>query len=210
MGGPVYPFDNAILAPEGLRRPYVEGDMLDFGQPLLWTADDVFSVEECRAMIDRIESLGCAPAPITTADGFSMRPDIRNNTRVMIDDHQMALDLFARIVVFVPKAMCNGMEPVGVNERFRCYRYAPGQRFAPHYDGAYVRSPREESLLTFMIYLNQEFSGGDTAFLDLDVSIRPRTGMALLFQHRLLHEGSEVTEGVKYVLRSDIMYRRRR
>ena len=32
--------------------------------------------------------------------------------------------------------------------------------------------------------------------------------MALLFQHRLLHEGAEVTAGVKYVVRSDIMYRR--
>jgi hypothetical protein len=33
--------------------------------------------------------------------------------------------------------------------------------------------------------------------------------MALLFQHQLLHEGSEVTSGVKYVVRSDVMYRTR-
>jgi hypothetical protein len=37
--------------------------------------------------------------------------------------------------------------------------------------------------------------------------VRPKQGMALLFLHDLYHEGSEVTQGVKYVLRSDIMYR---
>jgi hypothetical protein len=31
--------------------------------------------------------------------------------------------------------------------------------------------------------------------------------MALIFLHSLYHEGSEVTQGVKYVLRTDIMYR---
>ena len=31
--------------------------------------------------------------------------------------------------------------------------------------------------------------------------------MALIFLHSLYHEGNEVTQGVKYVLRSDVMYR---
>ena len=34
--------------------------------------------------------------------------------------------------------MC-GRRPVGVNERFRCYRYVPGQQFKAHYDGAFQR-----------------------------------------------------------------------
>jgi prolyl 4-hydroxylase len=70
-----------------------------------------------------------------------------------------------------------------------------------------VRGPRERSLLTLMVYLNEGFEGGATAFHDFGVAVRPRTGMALLFQHRLLHEGCEVSAGVKYVLRSDVMYR---
>ena len=71
----------------------------------------------------------------------------------------------------------------GANERLRCYRYAPGQRFAPHHDGSFFRSDDERSLLTFMIYLNEGFEGGETALLDLERVIVPRTGMALLFQH---------------------------
>jgi prolyl 4-hydroxylase len=30
--------------------------------------------------------------------------------------------------------------------------------------------------------------------------------MALLFDHGLIHEGAELAEGIKYVLRSDVMY----
>ena len=47
-----------------------------------------------------------------------------------------------------------------------------------------------------------------TFFVEPEVSIEPRTGMALLFQHPIVHEGSEVTAGVKYVVRTDLMYRR--
>ena len=52
------------------------------------------------------------------------------------------------------------MTPVGANERFRCYRYKPGQKFAAHYDGAFERDETERSLLTFMVYLNDDFEGG--------------------------------------------------
>jgi predicted 2-oxoglutarate/Fe(II)-dependent dioxygenase YbiX len=100
------------------------------------------------------------------------------------------------------------MKPVGANERFRCYRYDVDQRFAPHYDGAFVRNDDERSLLTFMVYLNEDFRGGETHFHDFDVRVTPKTGMALLFQHHQTHEGRYVNAGVKYALRTDVMYRR--
>lgn len=189
----------------GSGRPYLDGDSLDHSGPIAFTLDGVLTADECAATIARIDELGPEPAPITTAAGFVMRPDIRNNTRVIIDDHALARILFDRVAAAVPR-LC-GMTPVGANERFRCYRYAPGQKFAAHFDGAFVRDDRERSLLTFMVYLNEGFGGGTTAFLDFDVAVAPRTGRALLFQHRVLHEGCEVTSGVKYVLRSDVMYR---
>ena len=49
---------------------------------------------------------------------------------------------------------------------------------------------------------------GATNLVDLEVSVVPRAGRAFLFNHHLLHEGARVTKGLKYVLRSDLMYRR--
>jgi prolyl 4-hydroxylase len=180
--------------------------LIDLSAPMVWTVDDVLTRDECAALVARIEAVGCVPAPITTGAGFVMRPDIRNNTRVILDDLELAADLFRRVAAHVPKVVA-GWNVVGANERLRCYRYERGQRFAPHYDGAFVRHAGEMSRVTFMLYLNDDFAGGTTDFLELDRRIEPRSGTALFFQHGLLHEGCTVTDGVKYVLRSDLMYR---
>lgn len=181
---------------------------LDLSQPMLWTVPGLLSAAECAAQIARIEAAAPAPAPITTLHGAVMRPDIRNNDRVTLDDPELAADLHARVRPHVP-AELSGMHLCGANERLRCYRYGPGQRFAPHFDGAFVRDEHEQSLVSFLVYLNEDFVGGETNFLQLGRTVVPRTGLALLFQHRLLHEGAEVREGCKYVLRSDLMYRGR-
>ncbi|HEX4419742.1 MAG TPA: 2OG-Fe(II) oxygenase [Kofleriaceae bacterium] len=193
-----------IVVP-GSGRRYLDGDSLDQGAPLVFSVPEVLTVAECEEMIARIEVLGPQAAPVTTASGFVMMPDVRNNTRVMFDDVALAAELFRRLGAALPAQVC-GRRPVGVNERFRCYRYAPGQRFASHFDGSYQRSATECSELTLMVYLNEGFGEGSTAFLDFDVQVRPRAGAALMFQHRLLHEGTTVTSGTKYVLRSDVMY----
>ena len=57
-----------------------------------------------------------------------------------------------------------------------------------------------------MIYLNDDFTGGETTFDD--VSIQPKTGTALCFIHEQKHEGTPVIEGTKYVIRTDVMYRK--
>ena len=54
--------------------------------------------------------------------------------------------------------------------------------------------------------------GGATAFLSRDrkrrVDVNPQMGSVLIFQHEgLLHEGAEVKEGVKYTMRTDILYK---
>ena len=193
-----------VIVP-GSGRQYLDGDSLDHTAPLVFAVGDVLRATECTDMIARIEQGKPEAAPISLSTGFVMRPDIRNNTRVMFDDVALAADLFARLGDAIPARLC-GRRAVGVNERFRCYRYEPGQRFAPHYDGAYARSETERSELTLMVYLNEDFTGGKTAFHDFDVEVAPRTGIALLFQHRLLHEGCIVESGIKYVLRSDVMY----
>jgi predicted 2-oxoglutarate/Fe(II)-dependent dioxygenase YbiX len=194
-----------VMVP-GYGRPYLDGDSLDHGGPLVFTIPDVMTADECAGLVARIDALGPTDAPITTSRGFVMRPEIRNNRRVIIEDVELARELFERVRGSVP-ANLFGRHAVGANERFRCYRYEIGQRFAPHYDGAYGRNELERSELTFMVYLNDGFRGGTTRFHDFDIDVVPRAGSALLFQHRLLHEGCEVTSGVKYVLRSDIMYR---
>lgn len=172
-----------------------------------WTIDDVLTRTECAAEIERIEALGPTAAPITTGRGFELRPDLRNNTRVMFDDAPLAQRLFEAVRSTLPTLA--GRTPVGANERLRCYRYGPGQYFAPHFDGAFHRDQNEGSELTLLVYLNDDFTGGGTWFCDEAQTVQPRPGRVLLFFHGMRHAGTTVTTGVKYVARSDVMYRSR-
>lgn len=167
------------------------------------------SPEECARFIERSEQTGYADAPITTAAGFLMRKDIRDNARVMMDDPDLAAEWWHRAKdLLVPEWF--GWQLAGLNERFRYYRYDVGQRFARHTDGYFERNPLERSHFTFMVYLNDGFEGGETAFHENRASllVTPERGKALVFYHRQLHEGMPVRQGRKYVLRTDVMYRR--
>ncbi|MBS0205257.1 MAG: 2OG-Fe(II) oxygenase [Planctomycetes bacterium] len=173
------------------------------------TVPSFLTGDECDRYINLSEGKGYDDAPITTAHGFEMRPDIRNNTRVILDDFDLARLFWDRIESAVPSPF-GGRNAIGLNERFRFYRYDPGQTFRWHRDGAFVRISGERSQFTFMIYLNADFEGGETKFRLPSpigsIDVRPERGMALLFNHELLHEGATVHLGRKYVLRTDVMY----
>jgi len=177
----------------------------------IFTIADFLSPSECDEYIALSEGLGYEDAPITTAAGFVMAKDIRDNLRVMCDDFDLASRLYARLEPFMPPSRLN-WDVCGLNERFRFYRYDVGQKFELHFDGAFERSLDEISMFTFMIYLNDDFTGGETNFYvsngRLRVSVKPEKGKALVFWHRQLHEGAPVIKGRKYVLRTDVMYRR--
>jgi prolyl 4-hydroxylase len=169
------------------------------------------AAEECRAFVARSEQSGYDEATITTASGFVMAKNIRDNARLIVDDAPLAHEWWQRASAFLPQRI-DEWRAVGLNERFRFYRYEPGQKFAPHFDGCFSRDNGERSQLTFMAYLDADFSGGETKFYgedrELRVTVRPECGMALVFVHAQLHEGAPVVSGRKYVLRTDVMYAR--
>lgn len=66
--------------------------------------------------------------------------------------------------------------------------------------------------MTINIYLSNVPSayGGATRFLSLSQgiisSVQPVLGKALLFRDDVWHDGEKVGEGIKYLLRTDVMY----
>jgi hypothetical protein len=144
-------------------------------------------------------------APVVGRHGIEVDLATRNNTRVMWDDAAEAEGLLARVRASVPQRL-SGRVLRGANPRLRLYRYAPGQRHGAHWDTVVELADGVCSLLTLVFYLNEGFAGGETDFPELGQRIVPRAGSALLFQHRILHEASEVRSGEKFVLRTDVLY----
>ncbi|AFY94056.1 prolyl hydroxylase family protein [Chamaesiphon minutus] len=180
----------------------------------IFTIDSVFSPGECQSLIDRAEAIGFEAATVRTTDGPMMMTNIRNNDRVMMEDPALASQMWQRIQHLLPTI--DSSLPCSVDPQLRFYRYHPGQQFRRHKDGAVTNSLGQTSKLSYLIYLNDACEGGDTAFREYyavdgishkqEFIVTPTVGMALLFRHERRHEGTPVTAGVKYVLRSDVLY----
>ena len=184
---------------------------------LAFVLRNVLSREECERLIALSERNTYSTALINIGGGRQvLMTDVRNNDRYIRDDEEMADVMFQRLRPFLPTTWKNS-ELVSLNERLRFLRYDPGQRFEPHYDGTFQRKSGlkagERSYITVQLYLNEGFEGGETTFLSesgrVPVAYVPETGSVLIFQHRLLHEGSAVRSGRKYTIRTDVMYRPR-
>ncbi|MDJ1504441.1 2OG-Fe(II) oxygenase [Xanthocytophaga agilis] len=171
----------------------------------IWTIDNFLSVQECDDLIAFSEKTGYDEAEVSLSSGSQMMKSLRNNYRLIYTDEILAQQLWEKIKNYVPEQI-EDSQAIGLNEQFRFYRYENDQRFKRHIDGRFHRNDQEESRITFMIYLNDNFTGGETAFDN--ISILPVKGKALCFIHEQKHEGSPVTSGIKYVLRSDVMYKR--
>jgi prolyl 4-hydroxylase len=92
-------------------------------------------------------------------------------------------------------------------EPLNVLQYAPGQQYRPHHDGTGADnvSVREQ---TALIWLNEQFEGGETDFPRIKVRVRGSVGDMLVFRNvlangaideRMIHAGLPVTEGIKWM-----------
>ncbi|MFT3728708.1 MAG: 2OG-Fe(II) oxygenase [Terricaulis sp.] len=108
--------------------------------------------------------------------------------------------------------------PIAQQEATNILHYARGQQYAPHFD--FIREHEEagfahelrsmgQRVLTFLIYLNDDYEGGETAFPLLNWSFKGKAGDALMFwnlsaagerEQLSLHAGTPVTKGEKWLL----------
>ncbi len=130
---------------------------------------------------------------------------IRNNSRLIHIDNSLAIKYWNKLAQFCPKEI-ESTKAIGLNEQFRFYKYETEQKFKRHIDGRFKRNEQEQSRITFLIYLNDNFIGGETKFDN--ITIKPKTGTALCFIHEQKHEGVSISKGEKYALRSDVMYKK--
>ncbi|MFT4979861.1 MAG: hypothetical protein ACI8S6_005773 [Myxococcota bacterium] len=130
-----------------------------------------------------------------------------------------AIIAFAERQGFAPAGLAIGGDRYRENERLRIYRYAEGQYFRPHVDVQMELPGGGQTRASLMVYLNDDFEGGQTRFFarkprgssrkrnnPVTHSVVPERGSALVFDHLRLHEGAAVSRGVKYAIRSDLIY----
>jgi len=167
--------------------------------PKCFLLHNVLSPSECEEMIRVLELIGYEDIKTGV---------LNNNAWVtwVLDEESVEKPLFERCKEYLPR-LISGVEAgtlsarlvSGLNPRSRFYRYLPNnyETFKSHRDdpnpGAGFVGPRSfswdldgerASLLTFLLYLNDDFEGGETTFhLDdgTDIPVRPTQGSVLVF-----------------------------
>lgn len=101
--------------------------------------------------------------------------------------------------------------PVACNSNLRLYKYEKKMSFGKHYDGSNTVEEGETEI-TVLVYLS-DCVGGATRFYPpqtkSSVAFEPEEGAILLHIHGdrcLQHEADPVVSGLKYVLRTDVVY----
>lgn len=170
----------------------------------VFVIEDFFSGAECDNYMVWSEQKGYEEAKVQVNGEQTMLKSVRNNSRITFVDHGLAEIVWEKFKPFAVADFGNS-EVCGLNEMFRFYKYGPGERFKKHIDGSYIRNEEEASYFTLMIYLNDDFEGGETVLQKH--SVKPKKGMALVFYHGIKHSGEPIINGTKYVLRTDVMYK---
>ena len=221
--------------PQADHRTKVERVEVE-GVPGAFQLLNVLSREECLRFIELTESLGYLPDA-----AVSLPRSVRHNhNATWVVDEQTDGIIWRRCENFttVDRGLFGDKKALGLNARFRFYRYERGDFFKPHTDGAWPGSraigrqlipnayPDRFSQMTVLLFLSDDFEGGDTLFLvsknnssrparNQDeaewVQVRTPVGGALCFPHgrhplHCLHSSEEIDSGVKYIIRTDMLF----
>jgi predicted 2-oxoglutarate/Fe(II)-dependent dioxygenase YbiX len=97
-------------------------------------------------------------------------------------------------------------------EAVQYLKYGVGGHYSPHIDGEALWHNKETNTLewrknierdiSILVYLNNEYEGGELVFPNQHITLNPKAGMLVAFpsNHNFLHGVMPVTKGTRYAL----------
>lgn len=168
---------------------------------------------ECEWLISRARDRLKPAKVFSTATGDQTYHQARDNSGIEFQLSQM--DVVTELI----RARISAATrlPVPIFEPTQILQYRVGQQFRPHHDfldpdvpgfAEYLQKFGQR-IATVLVYLNEDYEGGETAFPKLGLNFRGATGDALFFTNvdrygradpLTLHAGTPPTSGEKWVL----------
>jgi len=169
--------------------------------------NDVLTPEECRYIIDKATPMFSRSAVVGAEGPDSSRT---SQTAWISKDDPVAQKVFAKALEATGKTIdeCEDLQVV---------KYEPNTFYREHHDSCCDGSQgcldfeKEggQRVATLLVYLNSEFTDGETHFPVLDLKLKADPGSAILFRPlgteeakchpKALHAGLPISSGVKYV-----------
>lgn len=128
----------------------------------------------------------------------------RKNIPSSIDEaHELAAPIVEKIdapvqeiLSLCPKEFGINFSPEWITKNYTLKKYKKGSSLGSHIDKN-VDNPTNTMDWTLLLYLNDEYEGGNLVFTDLNISLKPEAGSALLFSCTEPHMAEKVLRGEK-------------
>jgi len=175
------------------------------------TIENVFTIDEMEDVIDRYKNK-LNPA-IVFGDGnnkLGVDKKVRDASGYFISEPDPVVDRFRQITSAV-----TGI-PVSQQEKPNFIKYKKGGFYKPHFDGfndseigRQTMGPWGQRMFTSILYLNDDFIGGETVFPKIEKIIKPSSGKIYIWRNafdnakldeKSLHGGNPIDYGVKYII----------
>ena len=127
--------------------------------------------------------------------GITHLAQVAQNPNLQNIHNQLNLMLIA---ASVPYAKRYSIDRPLYHEEYSALKYSGGEEYIGHYDG----DTQTGRAISALVYLNEDFDGGETEFPHFGIKIKPKPGMLLLFPSNFAyrHIAHPVTNGTKYGL----------
>jgi prolyl 4-hydroxylase len=170
--------------------------------PEIYAFRRLFSPAECAYLVDLAAPL-LAPAQIVdVATGQGVLDPIR-----ISDACGFTPDLETPVVRALNRrlAAASGTS-VEQGEPLQILRYRPGGEYKPHFDS--IPGEANQRIWTIIVWLTEDYEGGETWFMTPKLALKGQTGDAILFRNadadgrrdpNTAHAGLPVTRGEKVI-----------
>lgn len=171
------------------------------------TVPNVYTNIECENLITILQQ---QPAVVNQEKEVAiLEKNNQNSYRFIINNPNLAEELFDRLKPDLP-TIYQGKTLLGLNTRFQFLKYQPDQYFKQHLEECYTSDPSQR-LLIVILYLNNVEAGGETILYDNKIEepyskIICKSGKVLVFDHDWFYQDMAVIRGIKYCVRTDVMY----
>jgi hypothetical protein len=162
--------------------------------------------------IDNDQSIPVSFRPSQTTEDYEsgdpLRQSVRTSYGLSIGKaaavSKIGKDIYEACNNLVRSAISEYTKTFNINEEIKdaesygLLRYNPGQKYNLHYDNG-TETSRSVSVL---IYLNDNYEGGELEFANFNLKIKPKAGTLVLFpsNYAYAHLAHPVVTGTKYVI----------
>tara|TARA_R110001583_G_scaffold155567_1_gene307236 strand:- start:6429 stop:7010 length:582 start_codon:yes stop_codon:yes gene_type:complete len=173
----------------------------------LYVMDNVLTTEECEELISMgTPSMGDSSTVGKIIEGYRTS----SNTYISKEIDNKMIQKINLVTEGLTELPTENQEDICV------VKYLEGEEYKQHFDYMYGNQSEEgkaemdrggDRIFTVMFYLNDNFEGGGTLFVEPNIEVRPKTGRCVVWKNyldgkpntRSMHAGLPVDGGIKYI-----------